>query len=39
LYIEQMGEDWFHVRQPSRSLAVRAGEDRLEIFPLPEAAP
>ncbi len=39
LYIEQMGEDWFHVRQQTRSLAVRAREDRLEVFPLPKAAP
>ncbi len=38
LSIEQMGEDWFHVRQPGRGLAVRATEDRLEVFPLPEAA-
>jgi hypothetical protein len=39
LSIEQMGEDWFHVRQEDRSLAVRVKEDRLEIYRLPEARP
>jgi len=39
LAIEQMGENWFHVRLSKSSLAVRVSEEKLEAFQLPEAAP
>jgi len=37
--IEQMSEDWFHVRLGKSSLAVRVLAEKLEAFQLPEAVP
>jgi hypothetical protein len=39
LWIEQMGDGWFHVWESGRHTAVRLRDDRLEIYRLPGSAP
>ena len=39
LGIEQMGENWYHVWDERRHLAVRLAGDQLEVYRLPESEP